>query len=271
MADYLKIGPYVVEGMLATSEFSHVFAAQCDDTDRRVVLKVIKTSNLENKLLLKKEYRIHKSLKHENVLPVEELVDHHNIDLKIFVMDRANTDLFECIVYNEALETKTARHVFIQLLNAIEHVHKAGYVHRDIKPENILVDDDWHIYLTDFGFATELYDENNEPLRLTEGCGSPPYVAPEVMSRNYEGKPTDVWSACVTLFAMLTGQTPWELPTHQCWEFTAIVQGNFDFPPWNTIDEGPLDIIKAVLVLDPKKRKTIKEIRQMPWLAECVE
>lgn len=260
------VGGYRLTGHLGGGQFSQVLKARCMQTNDKVALKVVSHEVMDKTPSIQNEMEIHRNLEHPNILPVHDVVtiDGH----QIFVMDRARHDLFECIPLEVGLHPEVCRDVFIQLLDALSHVHGVGFVHRDIKPENILVGDGSHIYLTDFGFATEHEDENKEPLRLTQACGSMYYAAPEILDRDYLGKPADVWSAGVTLFAMLTGLTPWNLACHESWEFTAAMEGNFNFAPWNKIIDPALEILKAIFVLDPEERATIPEIRQMSWIAE---
>lgn len=253
------IGDNVVVDSIHQGENAEVLQARDINTGEYIVVK-----KLSKEDEVQREIDIHRQLDHPNILRIKNVVeDFNNIYI---VTDRANTDLFD-VILDQKLREEVIRCVFIQLLDALEYLHAKNIVHRDVKPENILLNNGT-VMLTDFGFARHFVDENGEHVDMTTPCGSPPYVAPEVLVGSYSGPTVDVWSAGCTLFAMVTRTLPWDLPHEKCPEYRAVSQGDFSSHPWNTIPDHIFDVIVACLTVDPTHRPTISELKKMPWLKD---
>lgn len=97
-----------------------------------------------------------------------------------------------------------AQKYFTQLISAVEYLHSRGVAHRDLKPENLLLDDKDNLKITDFGLAT-IYRLHGRERNLDTRCGTLPYVAPEVLERQYKAEPADIWSCGIILVALLAG------------------------------------------------------------------
>lgn len=139
--------------------------------------------------------------------------------------------------------------------------------HRDLKLENILLDRQNNLKIIDFGLSNILSQEN---AKFKTACGSPSYVAPEVLSgRKYHGPQVDVWSSGIILYAMLCGTLPFddeELPRL----YKKIGAGQFDIPAF--VSATGADLLRKILVVDPEKRADIKTITNHPWFVEtCPE
>ncbi|XP_067015329.2 phosphorylase b kinase gamma catalytic chain, skeletal muscle/heart isoform isoform X1 [Anabrus simplex] len=177
-------------------------------------------------------------------------------------------ELFDYLTSVVALSEKKTRYIMRQLFEALQHVHSKSIVHRDVKPENILLDDNFNIKLTDFGFARVLKPEE----RLFDLCGTPGYLAPEVLKCNmFEDaagytEEVDIWACGVIMFTLLVGCPPfWH--RKQMVMLRNIMEGKYSFtsPEWADITEPPKDLIRKLLVVDPKKRITIKEALEHPF------
>lgn len=150
-----------------------------------------------------------------------------------------------------------AAEVMSDVLKALNHCHSQCIIHRDIKPENIMYGSDNQIKLVDFGFA--IIQHGSKP---NEICGTPYYVAPEVLGGKY-GKECDMWSLGVTLFQLLTGQYPFE-GTTKPEVFSKIKRGKFKIPA--NLTKNCQDLIRQMITLDPKKRITANEALNHPWI-----
>ena len=123
-----------------------------------------------------------------------------------FVMEYCKGgELFDYIVKKERLVEQEACIFFQQIINGVEYLHNQGIIHRDLKPENLLLDDNNHIKISDFGLST-FYSKNNY---LQTACGTPSYAPPEMLEgQEYNGEATDVWSCGIILYAMLCESLP---------------------------------------------------------------
>ncbi|XP_075540266.1 phosphorylase kinase gamma isoform X4 [Dermacentor variabilis] len=161
-------------------------------------------------------------------------------------------ELFDYLTSVVALSEKKTKSIMKQLFEAVEFIHSKGIVHRDLKPENILLDDDLNVKVTDFGFATQLAEGET----LTELCGTPGYLAPELLKASmYES--SEGYDKQVD---MLVGFPPfWH--RKQMVMLRNIMEGKYEFcsPEWDDITEAPKDLISKLLVVDPKKRLTASQ------------
>ena len=168
-------------------------------------------------------------------------------------------------------DSDVAQFYFQQLVSAINYLHvECGVAHRDIKPENILLDKNGNLKLADFGLASQ-FRRKDGTLRVSmDQRGSPPYMAPEVLysEEGYYADRTDIWSIGILLFVLLTGQTPWELPSLENEDFVFFIEndGNLNWGPWSKIEFTHLNLLRKILQPDPNKRVTLKALKLHPWV-----
>ena len=116
-------------------------------------------------------------------------------------------DLLTYVRRRRKLKEDVARHLFQQIITGMQYCHKKNVLHRDIKLDNILLTSQGNVKICDFGVSKLVTDGE----RMTEQCGTPAYIAPEVFeNKGYEGYASDVWSAGVVLYAMLYGAVPFK-------------------------------------------------------------
>lgn len=222
---------------------------------------------------LQQEIGVLMGVSHPNVLCLKDTFDEE--DGVYLVLELAvEGELFNLIVMKSKLSQSETRKIFVQLFQATKYLHERNIVHRDIKPENILlVDKDLGVKLADFGLSKIIGEESF----TTTLCGTPSYVAPEILENSDHRRYTravDVWSLGVVLYICLCGFPPFsdELYSKQN-PYTLsqqIKNGWFDYPSpyWDSVDDQALDLIDRMLTVDVEKRISIDECLQHPWLTQ---
>ena len=179
--------------------------------------------------------------------------------------------LYDEINSNGPFNEKKSSYILYQILSAINYCHKMNIIHRDLKPENILItnkdgDDKDLLYvkIADFGTAKIFKENQNENLII----GSPFYIAPEVIDKQYTEK-CDLWSCGVLLYIFLSAKVPFNGKTNKE-IFQNIKKGEFDIkmPPWNSISKNAKDLICKLLEIDIKKRISAEEALKHIWFKE---
>ncbi len=168
-------------------------------------------------------------------------------------------ELFDRVVSDGKFDEDTARNYFRQLISGLEHCHAHGVCHRDLKPENLLLDARGNLKITDFGLASLRDPESEDGDLLHTACGTPNYVAPEVlMEKGYHGPAADIWSAGVILYVLLAGFLPFDEAV-MVELFRKIITSDFQYPSW--VSPEAQVVINRMLDPDPDRRARIAEIR----------
>lgn len=188
-------------------------------------------------------------------------------------MELASGDLFDKIEADVGVGEDVAHFYFSQLVSAVGYMHSRNVAHRDIKPENILLSSDGDLKLADFGLAV-LFGHNGQRKPCQTVCGSPPYMAPEVVPKDgftgrktepYEGDVADIWSCGIVLFVLLVGNTPWDEPTKNIDEFNDYVGGKTIDPLWTKLPLQARSLLRGILRVDAKSRMNLEDVRRHPW------
>jgi len=175
-------------------------------------------------------------------------------------------ELFDRIVKRQYYKERDAQQVVRTLAGVLAYLHKQNIVHRDLKPENILLkskDDDDDIKIADFGFVARV-----KPNGLSTTCGTPAYVAPEIISGKLYGTSVDMWSFGVICYILLCGYPPFH-HQNQNQLFRIVKRGEFKFdsPYWDPVSAGAKDLIRGLLQIDVSKRLTAQQVLEHPWVA----
>lgn len=186
-------------------------------------------------------------------------------------------DLFDKIEADEGVGEDIAHFYFSQLISAVGYMHSMGIAHRDIKPENVLLSAEGDLKLSDFGLAA-LFKKDGKLRLCNTVCGSPPYIAPEIVSgrrskradmldEGYHANICDVWSCGVVMFVLLVGNTPWDEPTMRSEEFKEYVEtgGYTTDELWEQLPPDAVSLLRGMLRIDPTERFTLDEVRRHPW------
>lgn len=204
---------------------------------------------------------------HPNIIQLHDSFQTPTFIFLVFELCKQG-ELFDYLTQVVTLSEKRTRVVIKQLLEAVEFIHSKNIVHRDLKPENILLDDNMNIKLSDFGFATVLGPDEE----LTELCGTPGYLAPEVLAVSmYEDvsgyrHEVDMWAIGVIMYTLLCGAPPfWHRKQMQMLRMIMHANYSFGTPEWDDISQPPKDLISKLLVIDPKVRLTATEALAHPF------
>lgn len=256
-----KIGRTIGEGA-----YGKVYLVTHRSTNIVRAMKSLKksavTKDTEGQLFY--EVSLLRELDHPNIAKLYELFQD---DANYYLISEycSGGELFDKILSLTSFSEKLAAEYIKQVLSAIYYCHERHIVHRDLKPENLLLsskDKDATIKVIDFGTSRRFTAGE----KMSEKLGTPYYVAPEVLNKNYDEK-CDIWSAGVILYILMCGYPPFN--GHDDAEIIKAVQGGkFSFPKeeWGSVSDECKNIIKRMLTLDPSKRPSAKEILQDSWL-----
>ncbi|XP_039250121.2 serine/threonine-protein kinase Chk1-like [Styela clava] len=255
---------------LGEGAYGEVKLAINSGNDEAVAVKIIDLKKAQDAAamdLIRKEVGIHKMLDHKHIVKcygTRKETTHQYI----FLAYASGGELFDKIEPDIGMPPSHAQSYFRQLISGVEYLHSLGVTHRDIKPENLLLDGNNILKIVDFGLATIFRHKGRERL-INRCCGTPPYVAPEVLVQEpYHAEPADVWSCAIVLVAMLAGELPWDEPSDGCQEYCDWLDRKVQLSPWNKIDTIPLALLRRVLVESPEKRATIATVKKDRWFVK---
>ena len=179
----------------------------------------------------------------------------------------AGGELFQHLKKFGTFDEEKVRFYGAQIALALEYLHKKGIIYRDLTPENILMDENGYLKLADFGMAKKL-KENEKTLSF---CGTPEYLAPEIITMEGHDKTVDWWSFGILLFEMLYGKSPFYMENINKM-YDLIKTSPVKFPKKINLSEEAKDIIQKLLEKNPKKRLGskggIEEIKKHPFFAK---
>ncbi|KAI8978377.1 kinase-like domain-containing protein [Pilobolus umbonatus] len=268
-------GPYLLLQTLGEGEFAKVKAAVHVNTNQDVAIKLmrkdhIKHASLETKL--EREISVLKTVQHPYIVKLFEVISIKNY-IGIVLQRAVGGELFDYILKHHFLQENEAKRLFAQLISGVQYMHQKHIVHRDLKLENLLLTKNRDIVITDFGFANHFKLESED--LMATSCGSPCYAAPELVisdENQYVGTAVDIWSCGVILFAMLCGYLPYDDDPNNPQGaninvlYKYIVNTPLELP--NNMSPDVKHLLSRMLVPDPTKRCTMKDITTHPWLAD---
>uniref|UniRef100_A0A3Q2XGR4 Calcium/calmodulin-dependent protein kinase IGa n=1 Tax=Hippocampus comes TaxID=109280 RepID=A0A3Q2XGR4_HIPCM len=252
------------KGKMGSGSFSEVFMVREKKTGKLFALKCLKKkhlthSNLEN------EINVLKRIKHDNVIGLEDFYEsrtHYYLVMQLV----SGGELFDRILDRGVFTEKDASLVIKQVLEAVDYLHENSIVHRDLKPENLLyysADENAKIMVSDFGLSKTL-----EHGVMSTACGTPGYVAPEVLAQKPYSKAVDCWSIGVITYILLCGYPPF-FEENETRLFSKIMRAEYAFhsPFWDEISESAKDFIRNMMEKNPMKRFTTEQALRHPWIS----
>lgn len=253
-------------GELGRGASSVVRKAKHKGTENEYAVKTI-TKTVDKKII-STEIGILLQLQHPNIIRLYEIFEtptHINMVLELV----KGGELFERIVERGYYSERDAATALRQILDALCYVHNHHpvIIHRDLKPENLLYLDETEnaaLKIADFGLSKMLYGDDN----TATVCGTPGYCAPEVLMGKAYGTAIDMWAVGVIAYILLCGFEPFYDDRGDQAMFQRILKCDYEFitPWWDEVSENAKDLVRKLIVLDPKKRLTAKEALRHPWV-----
>mmetsp|Transcript_18707 Transcript_18707/g.16939 ORF Transcript_18707/g.16939 Transcript_18707/m.16939 type:complete len:407 (-) Transcript_18707:309-1529(-) len=263
---------YTLSKELGTGAFSVVKLGTNIKSNQQAAVKIVSKKKLspEDLASLMTEIEILDSLDHQHVIKLYETFDEGN-DFYIVTELVEGGELFDRIVSKTHYTEKEARDLAKIFIETIAYIHGAGIVHRDLKPENLLLtspDNDADIKICDFGFAKRIVDL----LPDETACGTPGYVAPEILRGEPYSAEVDIWSMGVICYVLLAGYPPF-YDEDQRKLFKKIKDGRYYFHDeyWQHVSTEAMDFIRKMLCVNQKNRWTAAQLLEHPWITATDE
>ncbi|CAL1410402.1 unnamed protein product [Linum trigynum] len=259
----MLLGRYEVGKLLGHGTFAKVYHARNVKTNESVAIKVIdKEKIMKGGLIahIKREISNLRRVRHPNIVHLFEVMA---TKAKIyFVMEYVRGgELFNKVAKGR-LKEDAARRYFQQLISAVAFCHARGVFHRDLKPENLLLDENGSLKVSDFGLSA-VADQIRQDGLFHTFCGTPAYVAPEVLARRgYDAAKVDIWSCGVILFVLMAGYLPFH-DQNVMLMYKKIYKGEFRCPKWFSPELSKL--LTKLLDTNPATRITIQEVMENRW------
>ncbi|XP_016458427.2 CBL-interacting serine/threonine-protein kinase 14 [Nicotiana tabacum] len=256
-------GKYELGKLLGCGAFGKVYHARDINTGQNVAIKVVSKQRILKGGLtahVKREISIMRRLHHPHIVRLYEILA---TKTKIyFVLEFAKGGELFAKLSKGRFSEDLSRRYFQQLISAVGYCHSRGVYHRDLKPENLLLDENWDLKVTDFGLSA-VTDQIRPDGLLHTLCGTPAYVAPEILAKKgYDGAKVDVWSCGIILFVFNAGYLPFN-DTNLMTMYRKIYKGEFRCPKWTSPQLKRL--LTRLLDTNPVTRITIEEIKDDPW------
>ncbi|XP_010868668.1 serine/threonine-protein kinase DCLK1 isoform X2 [Esox lucius] len=262
IAERYKVGRALGDGTFAV-------VRECVErcTGREYALKIINKSKCRGKEhMIQNEVSILRRVKHPNIVLLIEEMDTYS-ELYLVMELVKGGDLFDAITSSNKYTERDASGMLYNLASAIKYLHNLNIVHRDIKPENLLVyehqDGRKSLKLGDFGLAS-----------LVDGllylvCGTPTYVAPEIIAETGYGLKVDIWAAGVITYILLCGFPPFRCEDQDIL-LDQILLGQLDFPSpsWDNVSVAAKELITGMLQVDVEQRYTAVQVLDHPWVSD---
>ncbi|KAE9610034.1 hypothetical protein Lal_00006088 [Lupinus albus] len=259
---------YVLGRELGRGEFGITYLCTDRETKQQLACKSISKRKLRTTIDIedvRREVAIMSTLpEHPNLVKLKATYeDEENVHLVMELCEGG--ELFDRIVARGHYSERAAANVARTIAEVVRMCHSNGVMHRDLKPENFLfANKKENSVLKAIDFGLSVFFKPGE--RFAEIVGSPYYMAPEVLKRNY-GPEVDIWSAGVILYILLCGVPPFWAESEQGVAL-AILRGVIDFKrePWPQISESAKSLVRQMLEPDPKKRLTAQQVLEHSWL-----
>ncbi|KAI9487825.1 MAG: kinase-like domain-containing protein [Benjaminiella poitrasii] len=259
-----EVGDYWLGKTLGRGSSGRVKIGIHKVTGEKVAIKIIPKSHLAANAsvekAVKREIAVMKLINHPNIMSLLDVIDLSDSPNLYLILEYVQGgELFEHLVSKGRLSEPEARKYFQQIIVGLDYCHRHLICHRDLKPENLLLDQSKNIKIADFGMAS--LQPTGQMLETS--CGSPHYASPEIVNGvPYDGSASDIWSCGIILFALLSGHLPFDDDNIRQL-LNKVKIGKYRMP--DHLSAEAKDLIANILVVDPAKRLTMKQLQSHPW------
>ncbi|KAI6203101.1 hypothetical protein M3Y94_00517500 [Aphelenchoides besseyi] len=249
---------------LGHGRFGSVFVASENRSQFIVALKILHKSEIIASAhhQVQREIDIQFHLHHTNIVRLFGYF-HDNKRVYLILEYAPNGSLYSLLQKKQFFKPALAANLLDQLVSALMFIHNYGVIHRDVKPENMLLSGQT-LKIADFGWAAPAKSS-----QLKTYCGTPDYLAPEMLKEGAYGFEVDIWAVGVTLYEFLTGRAPFDSnrdsPTMKTL-YKNIGSGRYRLP--STMPNGAKELIQQILCVDPKERLSLQEVKENSWISE---
>ncbi|RCV14602.1 hypothetical protein SETIT_2G439100v2 [Setaria italica] len=260
-----RVGKYELGRAIGEGTFAKVRIAKNMETEEHVAIKIIDKAKVKKHKLfeqIRREICTMKLIQHPNVVRLYEVMGSRT---KIYIVLEfvMGGELHDIVATSGRLKEDEACRYFQQLINAVDYCHSRGVYHRDLKLENLLLDIAGNLKISDFGLSAISDQVKQNDGLLHTICGTPNYVAPEVIDdKGYDGALADLWSCGVILFVLLAGYLPFE-DDNIASLYKKISGAQFTCPSW--FSAGAKKLITRILDPNPSTRITVPQVLKDPW------
>uniref|UniRef100_A0A668UK80 Protein kinase domain-containing protein n=1 Tax=Oreochromis aureus TaxID=47969 RepID=A0A668UK80_OREAU len=262
--EWNKVPRYDIKALIGRGSFSRVVRVEHRATHQPFAIKMMEVEAPEGREVCDSELAVLQRVSHANVI---QLVEVFQFPQRVYMVLELATggELLDRVVSRGHFTERDATQAIQMILAALVYLHNLGITHRDLKPENLLYyhpGADSRLLVTDFGLSAFA---KSWSLRTT--CGTPEYMAPEVLLRRPYSCAVDMWALGVIAYILLSGTVPFE-DDSRTRLYRSIVRGKYSFRgnPWPSVSNLAKDFILRLLVLDPATRLTAEQAVRHPWV-----
>ncbi|THH31055.1 hypothetical protein EUX98_g3134 [Antrodiella citrinella] len=260
---------YVRVGMLGEGGFARVYEVK-DRAGARSACKVVTKSSLKTKKAKTKLYaeiKIHRALQHPNIVSFQDCFeDEENVYMTLELCH--NGSLMDMLRRRRRFTEPEARFFMVQLIGACHYMHTHQVIHRDLKLGNIFLDSHMNVKVGDFGLAALI---ENPGERKKTICGTPNYIAPEVLfdTANGHSFEVDTWSIGVILYTLVVGRPPFQTKDVKA-IYKRIRDNEYEFPADRAVSDEVQELVQLILTPNPQERPTLHQIVDHDFFANGI-
>ncbi|XP_061678246.1 serine/threonine-protein kinase H1 homolog [Syngnathoides biaculeatus] len=258
---------YDIKALIGRGSFSRVVRVEHKSTRQPYAIKMIETRYREGREVCESELCVLRRVRHTNIIQLMEVFE--TTERVYMVMELATGgELFDRIIARGSFTERDATRVLQMVLDGVKYLHTLGITHRDLKPENLLYyhpGADSKIIITDFGLANSR--KKGDECLMKTSCGTPEYIAPEILVRKPYTNAVDMWALGVISYILLCGTMPFE-DDNRMRLYRQILKGKYSFSgePWPSVSNLAKDFVERILTVDPSSRLTAGQALKHPWI-----